>query len=1068
MTLPHEPPASLSSTGPGGPCKWPSKEFLAGEPIFDRPLTDSDFDALQEEAGLGPASWWLDPFLAAKGSGESLGIPTYEDEVALTAWAREPFECAGEIRDASRGLLNRLNELIHLQHLAQTDSQRKAEGLTKNDGKDQKLSSIYHSTLSLAASEALENDSTGAALKPTVQPIRGRSARKGTYAVLNNVSNDNTNNLLAPPRHPFTSSPKVNRHGDKNLTPLRFSKSPERHDSKLDNALARTYSKESLNMLKEGPDSALLHTNGNKQLADSYDGSESQLNQTYDADDLSDVFPSVRGSFDSRRSHETFNPKPPPLNLSLQGPTTGPRRLTYNANANSHSTNRTFDILEIARQEENSLRASAARSEQRSNSGQNSLRGSAEVSTAGRAQRLGFSEKFAPRMSESPARYPATGTSNSREGLRRGGPDGLPVIPASPLDAPPHKMSDVGPSVAPLMSSLQLPAGEKEVRSSLPTSLSANALGIMSKLPHGTTGSNSGSGSLVDVLEEARLQEAHLRASSGSFRAKNRSGTCLTHSLDSSKEELVATNRSTGTPEPDPQLAPVASENVPLFARRPAKATEASAARSRPPIDRKRAALGSSSANDLLEAQKLSTSNTSLRSITSEDVQKMVIEQDKSLRASAEEVMRAARLKNLLTKSAEGLITLRKSTDNLPTSVDDTGVSSARAASPAQSATMPMRSHSPPVLPGPQRGTIEDGSNRKSMKPANGSGTSITDPFQLAKQQAASLRESSESYGRKTRTLRSEGGNDNVEGGSVDKLEQTSSSGSAGSASARVPPPVRPSVSPVRMRNRSRKIPPKLDIPQKESTPTSAALETPTPTTAVGSGTRFDDNLATPVNPRPLSYTDHLMNPVSPASAVEAWVSETVGLSETALPTTASIDSSLVLPTDLKASADSEAVVSSTPVPTTTNKPPLKGAPSATAAPHPSGLPQRSGLRPPTVQLRPRPVATTTTRLPSNDSRVTPASVPTGLPRPTLRATLARPVAASVRTVGARTAAPLPPVSRVNAPPRPATAANISRPPAGVPRPTMTRTRPPAPRTRVAGVTPRPSTSTISQLRRPT
>ncbi|VDM00684.1 unnamed protein product [Schistocephalus solidus] len=1070
MTLSHESPAPLTSTGPGGVCKWPSNDFVAGEPLFDRPLTESDLDALQEEAGLGPASWWLDPFMATKGSGGSVGTPNYEDEVALTAWAREPFECAGEIRDASRGLLNRLNELIHLQNLAQSESQRKSEAFTKGDGKDQKLSNIYHSTLSLAASEAFQDGSVGAVPKPTVQPTGARSSRKGTYAVLNNVSNGSSNNLLVPPRHPLTSSPKINQHVDKNLVPPRSSKSPDRHGNKLDNALARTYSKESLNMLTENQTATLQRNNDNKRLIDSDDGSENILNRTYDADELSDVFPSVRGSFDGRQSHEAFNPKPPPLNQSAQGPTTGPRRLTYNANANSHSTNRTFDILEIARQEESSLRASAARSEQRSNSGQNSLRGSAEILAANRAQRFGFSEKLAPRTSESPSRNLAASTSNSRERLRRGGPlDGLPVIPASPLDAPLHKMSDVGPSVTSLMSSLQLPAGQKEVRSSLPTSLSANALGITTKLSHGNTGSNSGSGSLVDVLEEARMQEASLRASSGSFRAKNRSGTCLTQSLESSKEEIFGINNSPGTPEPAPQSVPMATENVSLFARRPVKAAEASMARSRPPIDRKRAALGSSSANDLLDTQKLSTSNASLRSITSEDVQKMVMEQDKSLRASAEEILKAARLKNLLSKSAEGLITLRKSADNLSTSVGDGGVSPTRAASPAQSATMPIRSHSPLSFSGSQRGKDEHEPEEKSVKAVHSSGSPITDPFQLAKQQAARLRESSESYGCKTRTLRSDGCNDNVESSVADKLEQTSSSGSAQSVSARVPPPVRPSVSPVRMRRRSRKIPPKLDIPQQETNPASAALETPTPTAARAVEGQIDDKLTTPVNPRPSSYTDHLMNPVTPASAVEAWVSETVGLSEIALPISSSIDSSIAPPADPRASADPEAVVSSVSLPKTTDKPPPKGASSSTAVRHPSGLPQRSGLRPPTVQLRSRPVAATTTRLPSNESRLPPASGPTGLPRPTLR-TLTRPPAASVRTVGVRSSAVLPPPSaRVTTLSRPTAAANFSRPPAGGPRPTtMTGTRPPAPRTGATGVAPRALTSTTTQLRRPT
>ncbi|VDN16648.1 unnamed protein product, partial [Dibothriocephalus latus] len=572
MTLSHETPASLSSAGPGGACKWPSNDFVAGEPLFDRPLTDSDFDALQEEAGLGPASWWLDPFLATNKSGEFVDTPTYEDEVALLAWAREPFESAGEIRDASHGLLNRLNELIHLQNLAQTASQKKTEALTK-------------------------------------API-----------------------TLSSTFHNF---------------------------------------QESLNVLKEN---LAQNSNGNKQLADSYDGSDNPLTHTYDADDLSDVFPSVRGSLDSRQSHETFNPKPPPLNKSAHGPSTGPRRPTYNVNATSHSTNRTFDILEIARQEEDSLRASAARSEQRSNSGQNSLRGSAEVSSAaGRAQRFAFSEKFAPRSSESPSRSHASNTSASRDDPRGSGSrKGLPAIPASPLDLAVHKTSDVGPSV---LSSFQLPTGEKEV---------------------------------------------------------------------------------------------------------PA---EASAARSRPPIDRKRAALGSSSATDLLDSQKLSTSNTSLRSITSEEILKIVAEQTKSLRASAEEMLKVARSKNSLSKSSEGLMTLRKSADNLSTSVGDGGASPARAASPAKSVTMPTRSYSPLGLLESQDGKNE--AKDKSAKVAPDSGAPITDPFQLAKQQAASLRESKESFDRRTRTLYSEDFNEDIEEPAVDKVEQTSSTDSAQSASAR-------------------------------------------------------------------------------------------------------------------------------------------------------------------------------------------------------------------------------------------------------------------------------------------
>lgn len=225
-------------------CKWPSKEVLAGEALFSSYLSNEDLETLHETAGLGPLGWWLDP-VCANGK---INSPTYEEEVALIAWAREPFERAGEIRDASNGLLDRLNELERLQNFADELAQNKMQNATNLQNVEEKVgfSNLYHSTLSLA-SDVFTEEGVPLPKRSEQLPI-SPTGRRGTYAMHNQRSAGGKH--LMPPKVPLTSSPNNNRGGNSSsrLVAPRFCKSPERKDStsSLRQAglnLHRTYSK---------------------------------------------------------------------------------------------------------------------------------------------------------------------------------------------------------------------------------------------------------------------------------------------------------------------------------------------------------------------------------------------------------------------------------------------------------------------------------------------------------------------------------------------------------------------------------------------------------------------------------------------------------------------------------------------------------------------------------------------------------------------------------------------------------------------------------------------------------
>ena len=213
------PAKSPSSTNPvSAPlAEWPNDVTVAGEPLFTRPLTSADLDALQEAAGLGPPNWWLDADLARSEPEASEAGLSYEAEVALTAFLRAPFEAAGPIRSAASGLLDRLNELERLQALAMEESRRRAQGREKKVR--------HHSTLRLGDAE--EDESVE---KTTSGKLK--QYRRDTYAV--HLREPALSSQIKPPSIP---KPETNNP--------RFCKSPERRETNRSevHGLQRTYSK---------------------------------------------------------------------------------------------------------------------------------------------------------------------------------------------------------------------------------------------------------------------------------------------------------------------------------------------------------------------------------------------------------------------------------------------------------------------------------------------------------------------------------------------------------------------------------------------------------------------------------------------------------------------------------------------------------------------------------------------------------------------------------------------------------------------------------------------------------
>lgn len=196
---------------------WPDDVTIPGEPLFNRPLTSPDFNALQESAGLGPVSWWLDSGLACSDPIDDL---TYEDEIALTAMLRAPFEQAGPVRSSALGLLDRLNELERIQTLAMEEERRRAQG------KEKKVR--HHSTLRLAP----EGDEEGEEMENGLDRMRKMKPpsgihlnRRDTYAV-------------------NKGEPLAVKQPQKDINP-RYCKSPERREYRPSEGceLQRTYSK---------------------------------------------------------------------------------------------------------------------------------------------------------------------------------------------------------------------------------------------------------------------------------------------------------------------------------------------------------------------------------------------------------------------------------------------------------------------------------------------------------------------------------------------------------------------------------------------------------------------------------------------------------------------------------------------------------------------------------------------------------------------------------------------------------------------------------------------------------
>ncbi|VDM18818.1 unnamed protein product [Hydatigera taeniaeformis] len=284
--------------------EWPSDVTLSGEPLFTRHLTSTDLDALEEAAGLGPPSWWLDAELACSDSSlAGKDTLSYEEEVALTAMLRAPFEQAGPIRSAASGLLDRLNELERLQALALEEGRRRAQGKEKRVR--------HHSTLRLAAKSVDGEDEEKVAVEQKENV--GGLHRRDTYAVNK--------------RPPVSSTPmKTYQKQQQDALNPRFCKSPERRETNRSEAcnLQKTYSKNSLNLLHvEGELQRSLDAN---LAASDLSGNSTQLmGRTFDAEELSDVFPSPRASIERLSA---VHPPPPPT-PSSELPQGATRHLTF-------------------------------------------------------------------------------------------------------------------------------------------------------------------------------------------------------------------------------------------------------------------------------------------------------------------------------------------------------------------------------------------------------------------------------------------------------------------------------------------------------------------------------------------------------------------------------------------------------------------------------------------------------------------------------------------------------------------------------------------------------------------
>ncbi|VDK22676.1 unnamed protein product [Taenia asiatica] len=284
--------------------EWPRDVTVSGEPLFTRHLTSADLDALEEAAGLGPSSWWLDAELARSDSSlAGKDVLSYEEEVALTAMLRAPFEQAGPIRSAASGLLDRLNELERLQALALEEGRRRAQGKEKRVR--------HHSTLRLAAKSIDGEEEEEAAVEG--KGDAGGLHRRDTYAVNK--------------RPPVSSTPmKMHQKQQQDALNPRYCKSPERRETnRLEGCdLQRTYSKNSLNRLHVGGE-LKRSLNANLAASDLSGNSTQLMGRTFDAEELSDVFPSPRASVERLSA---TNPPPPPT-PSSELPQGATRHLTF-------------------------------------------------------------------------------------------------------------------------------------------------------------------------------------------------------------------------------------------------------------------------------------------------------------------------------------------------------------------------------------------------------------------------------------------------------------------------------------------------------------------------------------------------------------------------------------------------------------------------------------------------------------------------------------------------------------------------------------------------------------------
>nr|CDS19766.1 expressed conserved protein [Echinococcus granulosus] len=216
---------------------------------------------------------------------------------------RAPFEQAGPIRSAASGLLDRLNELERLQALALEEGRRRAQGKEKRVR--------HHSTLRLAAKsiDVEEEEKTVIERKGDVDG----HYRRDTYAVNKHK--------------PVYSTPmKSHQRQEQDTLNPRICKSPERRETNRSEGceLQRTYSKNSLNRLHvEGELQRSL--NANIAASDLSGNSTQLLGRTFDAEELSDVFPSPRASMERIN---TGQPPPPPT-PSSELPQGATRHLTF-------------------------------------------------------------------------------------------------------------------------------------------------------------------------------------------------------------------------------------------------------------------------------------------------------------------------------------------------------------------------------------------------------------------------------------------------------------------------------------------------------------------------------------------------------------------------------------------------------------------------------------------------------------------------------------------------------------------------------------------------------------------